>query len=113
MRRLLLPLIAAAVATPLLAAPAALADGCYICTRGSVCGSYCRYAGKDTWNNRKKCRKAGCRIGGTASCPVGVNIKVCTGSLQQHGWRYAAAGSTPFRRTHSVGNTGFHQCLPR
>ena len=59
----------------------ALADGCYICTKGSACGQYCRYSGADNGDNRKKCAKADCNIGGTAACPSGVNIKVCHGNL--------------------------------
>ncbi|MDH3232540.1 MAG: hypothetical protein OEQ29_03370 [Alphaproteobacteria bacterium] len=53
--------------------------GCYICTRGSSCGQYCRYGGSDTGAKRKGCRKAGCKIGGTASCPTGSNIRICSG----------------------------------
>lgn len=58
--------------------PPALADGCYICTSGSGCGQYCRYTGADNADNRKKCAAANCKIGGTASCPTGVNIKTCS-----------------------------------
>lgn len=57
----------------------ASADGCYICTRGSACGQYCRYAGRDGWDKRKKCIAAGCKIGGTASCPTAANIRICSG----------------------------------
>ena len=32
----------------------ALADGCYICTSGSGCGQYCRYAGADNADNRSE-----------------------------------------------------------
>ena len=53
------------------------ADGCVICNKDSSCGQYCRYDGKDTGDNRKKCTAAGCKIGGTASCPTGANIKIC------------------------------------
>ena len=83
MRYLLLAGLAAALAAPAVSVTPAAASGCYICTRGSACGSYCRYSGRDTWDNRKKCRQAGCKIGGTASCPTGVNIKVCTGSWRR------------------------------
>lgn len=97
MRRLLSAFILTIFSTLLMApaSPASARTGnCYICTSGSACGSYCRYAGKDTWNNRKKCRQAGCKIGGTASCPTGVNIKVCTGSLPKQGWRHAGVSGT-------------------
>lgn len=57
----------------------ARADGCYICTSGSSCGNYCRYAGRDSWEKRKACRKAGCKIGGTASCPTAANVRICSG----------------------------------
>ncbi len=71
---LLLPgLIALGVPAP------AAADGCYICTRGSACGQYCRYAGRDSWDKRKKCIAAGCKIGGTASCPTAANVRICSG----------------------------------
>ena len=55
----------------------AAADGCFICQRDSSCGQYCRYDGQDNAENRKKCAQAGCKIGGTASCPTGANIKTC------------------------------------
>lgn len=56
------------------------ADGCYICGSGSSdnCKDYCRYSGSDTWENRKKCEKAGCKVSGTASCPTAANYKVCS-----------------------------------
>lgn len=38
----------------------------------------CRYSGADNADNRKKCTAANCKIGGTASCPTGVNIKTCS-----------------------------------
>lgn len=57
----------------------ASADGCYICTRGSACGQYCRYAGRDSFDKRKKCIAAGCKIGGTASCPTAANVRICSG----------------------------------
>ncbi len=58
---------------------AARADGCYICTSGSSCGQYCRYVGGDTYAKRKGCQKAGCKIGGTASCPTAANVRICSG----------------------------------
>jgi len=61
------------------AAPLPAEAGCYICTSGSSCGQYCRYGGRDTGAKRKGCRKAGCKIGGTASCPSGSNIRICSG----------------------------------
>jgi hypothetical protein len=56
------------------------ADGCYTCGSGSSenCKHYCRYSGSDTFENRKKCEKAGCKITGTASCPTASNYKVCS-----------------------------------
>ena len=72
MRRVILVLaISAGWALP------AAADGCFICNKDSACGQYCRYDGKDDGDSRKKCTAAGCKIGGTASCPTGVNIKTC------------------------------------
>ncbi len=61
------------------------ADGCYICSSGSAdqCKDYCRYSGSDNSENRKKCEKAGCKIGGTASCPTAVNYKICSAKLTQ------------------------------
>jgi hypothetical protein len=58
---------------------AARADGCYICRSGSTCGQYCRYSGKDTYKKRRACIKAGCKIGGTASCSSAANIRICSG----------------------------------
>lgn len=92
MRTTFLALAAALVltlATLPISTQQAAADGCYICTSGSACGQYCRYSGSDNGDNRKKCRKAGCKIGGTASCPTGANIKVCTGSLIRKQPKYA------------------------
>jgi len=56
------------------------ADGCYICGSGSSsnCKDYCRYSGSDSFENRKKCEKAGCKISGTSSCPTAANYKVCS-----------------------------------
>lgn len=64
----------------LLAAPSLWAANCYICGAGSsdYCKNYCKYPGPDTQQNRKKCGDAGCKIGGTASCPTAVNTKVCS-----------------------------------
>ena len=59
----------------------ASADGCYICNSDSACGQYCRYGGADNADNRKKCIAAGCKIGGTASCPAGKNIKTCAAEI--------------------------------
>jgi hypothetical protein len=70
------------------AAPAALADGCYICTSGSPCAQ-CRYSGRDSQAERKKCQDAGCKIGGTKSCSTAANIKTCRASLDLPGWRHA------------------------
>lgn len=76
-------LILALPVLTLLAVPAlpgvAAADGCYICKRGLSCGQQCRYSGRDSWKNRQKCIKAGCKIGGTASCSTAANVRVCSG----------------------------------
>ncbi len=79
----------------LLGAQAAMADGYYICKSGSSCGQYCRYSGSDNGENRKKCRKAGCEIGGTRSSTPGANIKVCSASLRRSWFKFAAAGGDP------------------
>lgn len=62
------------------------ADGCYTCGSGSSenCKHYCKYSGSDTFENRKKCEKAGCKISGTASCPTAANYKVCTVLTEQN-----------------------------
>jgi hypothetical protein len=84
--------VALAAALALLAAlgtaPAARADGCYICTSGSPC-QQCRYTGSDTQAERKKCRDSGCKIGGTKSCSTAANIKTCRTSLGVFGPSYA------------------------
>jgi hypothetical protein len=74
-----LTLMLALTSVPVLTGVAA-ADGCYICRSGSSCGQQCRYSGKDSWKKRQKCIKAGCKIGGTASCSTAANVKVCTGA---------------------------------
>lgn len=80
--------LAALAAVSLLIANPAQADGCYICSSGSTdaCKDYCRYSGSDTQANRDKCKKAGCKIGGTASCPTAVNYKVCSASGPANPW---------------------------
>ena len=57
----------------------ARADGCYICSSGSSssCADYCRYGEDDTQEARARCRRMGCRIGGTASCPSASNVTIC------------------------------------
>jgi hypothetical protein len=88
MRRLVLAAALGLFALAGAAAPAALADGCYICTTGSPC-QQCRYTGQDTQAERKKCREAGCKIGGTKSCSTAANIRTCRASLDAPGWRHA------------------------
>ncbi len=62
----------------------AMADNCYLCGSGSTdaCKNYCKYSGPDTFENRKKCQAAGCKITGTSSCPTAANYKVCVASAQ-------------------------------
>ena len=79
-----------AAALILAVAVPALADGYYICTSGSSCGQYCRYSGPDNAENRKKCKKAGCKIGGTRSSEPGANIKVCSAGLIGGGTQQAS-----------------------
>lgn len=69
-------------------ATVAQADGCYICTSGSPC-QQCRYGGSDSQAERKKCRDAGCKIGGTKSCSTAANVKTCRAGLDVPGWRHA------------------------
>jgi hypothetical protein len=91
MRRIALAAAAAAAITVIAgigAAPAARADGCYICTSGSPCAQ-CRYTGTDTQAERKKCQDAGCKIGGTKSCSTAANIKTCRASLRISTPQYA------------------------
>ncbi len=66
----------------LFAATPAMADNCYMCGSGSsdACKNYCKYSGSDTFENRKKCQAAGCKISGTSSCPTASNYKVCVAS---------------------------------
>jgi len=68
-----------------LSARVASADGCYICARGSsdACRDYCQYSGAETWQNRQRCERRGCRIGGTARCPTAVNYRVCMAPVQR------------------------------
>lgn len=80
MKKKLSVILAFAVILGLCQTPALLADGCYICGSGSSanCRDYCRYSGSDTFDARKKCEKAGCKVSGTASCPSASNYKVCS-----------------------------------
>lgn len=88
MKRFALAAAALTIAAGIGAAPAARADGCYICTSGSPCAQ-CKYTGADTQAERKKCRDAGCKIGGTKSCSTAANIKTCRASLGVKGPQYA------------------------
>jgi hypothetical protein len=68
-------------------ASSASADTCFMCKSSSskdkcAGADYCKsVSGKDTSDDRKKCRELGCDIGGTSSCPTSANRKVCTASL--------------------------------
>lgn len=60
----------------------AMAADCLICTSdsgGSCSGAqYCKAGSGGTDSDaRKKCQAAGCKIGGTGSCPTAANVKVC------------------------------------
>jgi hypothetical protein len=78
-----LTVFASALSLTLGFAGSASADTCFICKSSSSTNkcdkaNYCESAsGKDTSDDRKKCREAGCDIGGTASCPSAANVKVC------------------------------------
>ena len=96
MRRLAFAAAFAALSFLPLGAPAALADGCYICTTGSPC-QQCRYTGQDTQAERKKCQEAGCKIGGTRSCSTAANIRTCRASLDAPKWRHAGFDAPPVR----------------
>lgn len=95
----ILPLLAA-LAVPALPGVAA-ADGCYICRSGSSCGQYCRYAGRDTYAKRRSCIKAGCKIGGTASCPTAANVRICSGVGSLFDLTPKHAGFAPLYQTAS------------
>lgn len=51
------------------------ADGCYLCSSDSS-ADQCKYHGSDTFDQRKKCEAAGCKVTGTASCSTAANVKV-------------------------------------
>jgi len=63
----------------LLTATPALAAVCFNCGSGSANGcKQCKSrSGKDTWADRKICKKMGCKITGTGSCSTAANVKVC------------------------------------
>jgi hypothetical protein len=81
MKAIVLVLGAALFVTTMRVGVAAAGDTCFICTRdsGGDCkdAGYCDPGGDDTAENRKKCQEKGCKIGGTASCPSGANVKLC------------------------------------
>ena len=64
----------------LLTASPALAAVCFNCGSGSSNGcKQCRSrSGKDTFKDRKICKKIGCKITGTGSCSTAANVKVCS-----------------------------------
>lgn len=64
----------------LLSATPALAAVCFNCGSGSSNGcKQCRSrSGKDTFPDRKICKKMGCKITGTGSCSTAANVKVCS-----------------------------------
>ena len=63
----------------LLASSPAMAALCFLCGSGSSNGcKQCRSrSGKDTFADRKICKKIGCKVTGTGSCSTAANVKVC------------------------------------
>ncbi|MEN9798185.1 MAG: hypothetical protein RL653_1881 [Pseudomonadota bacterium] len=97
MRSFVLALSLTAASLAWLTPASALADGCYICKRGSTCGEQCRYGSKDTSEARKACEKRGCKVGGTKSCSTAANAKTCALPHADTASQYGAAtapGST-------------------
>jgi hypothetical protein len=53
------------------------ADNCYNCGSGSAGGiNQCKYHGSESFEQRKKCEAAGCKVTGTSSCSTAANVKV-------------------------------------
>ncbi|MBN1498391.1 MAG: hypothetical protein JXA07_16585 [Spirochaetes bacterium] len=57
--------------------PVNAGDDCYNCGPGSAGGIHqCRYHGRETYEQRKKCEAAGCRVTGTSACSTAPDVKV-------------------------------------
>lgn len=101
MKRLFFALATAAVVTFGLGGVAS-AGTCFICkssdSKDKCSGAqYCKSeSGSDTSEDRKKCQKAGCAIGGTGSCPTAANVKVCTASVATPENPYVYAAYAPY-----------------
>lgn len=50
-------------------------EDCYNCGTGSS-ANQCKTRGKDTFERRKVCEAAGCKISGTGMCSTASNVKV-------------------------------------
>jgi hypothetical protein len=61
-------------------ATSAFADGCYNCSSSSNGCDQCRYGDNknETWEMRRACENAGCKVTGTGSCSTAANVKVCS-----------------------------------
>jgi hypothetical protein len=51
-------------------------ENCYLCEKSSGGPDQCKQRGSDSFDRRKVCEKAGCKVSGTASCSSAANVKV-------------------------------------
>ncbi|MBM4373778.1 MAG: hypothetical protein FJ095_01745 [Deltaproteobacteria bacterium] len=51
-------------------------ENCYLCEKSSGGPDQCKQRGSDSFDRRKVCEKAGCKVTGTASCSSAANVKV-------------------------------------
>ena len=51
-------------------------ENCYLCEKTSGGPDQCKQRGSDSFDRRKVCEKAGCKVTGTASCSSAANVKV-------------------------------------
>lgn len=50
---------------------------CFMCSSGSSCNYCVSPSGSDSQKDREYCKKKGCKISGTTSCPSAANYKYC------------------------------------
>jgi hypothetical protein len=87
------------LALVLSAVPASAGGLCFICkktsTRQCTEAVYCKSgSGGDTPEDRRRCREAGCDIGGSATCPTGGEAKICLARNDASPWQATVEAET-------------------